>query len=165
MSGFDPTAVLRTLEAHRVDHVLIGGVAAALHGSPLATGDIDICPRRDEDNLIRLAAALEAVGAAIDAGGTDTVPLPPDPALLAQAATWNLVTDHGRVDISFEPSGTTGYHDLRRDAVVFELDDLTVWVASLADIIRSKEAAGRERDRQALPTLRRLLEVIDDSPG
>jgi hypothetical protein len=71
---------------------------------------------------------------------------------------WNLVTDHGRLDITFRPSGTTGFADLARDAVHLTILGVEVDVASLADVIRSKEAAGREKDRLALPVLRRVLE-------
>ena len=58
MPRFDPEAILRTLIEHEVDFVLIGGVAATLHGSNLRTGDVDVCPRRGRDNLVRLASAL-----------------------------------------------------------------------------------------------------------
>jgi hypothetical protein len=70
---------------------------------------------------------------------------------LAGVTVWNLVTDHGRLDIWFQPSATTGYADLARDAVHLTILRVEVDVASLADVIRSKEAAGREKDRLALP--------------
>ena len=57
MPRFQPEAILRVLLRHRVDFVLIGGVAATLHGSNLRTGDLDICPARDPANLERLAGA------------------------------------------------------------------------------------------------------------
>ncbi|MGZ8603039.1 MAG: hypothetical protein ACXWXN_11050, partial [Actinomycetota bacterium] len=76
---------------------------------------------------------------------------------LAAVRVWNLVTDHGRLDITFEPSGTTGYRDIERDAVRLVILGTEVDVASLADVIRSKEAAGREKDRLVLPVLRRIL--------
>jgi hypothetical protein len=79
------------------------------------------------------------------------------PALLA-AEIWNLVTDFGRLDITFVPAGTSGYEDLARDAVHLSILGAEVDVASLADIVRSKEAAGREKDRLVLPVLRRLLD-------
>jgi hypothetical protein len=164
MTRLDPTTILRALADHEVRYVLIGGLAATLHGSPLATGDVDICPEDTPGNLGRLAGALGALDAAIHAGDGEAVPLPPDPDLLAAARLWNLSTPHGRLDVSFEPSGTGGYADLRRDAVTFVIDGVTVPTASLPDVIRSKEAAGRERDRLALPTLRRLLEEIDRRP-
>jgi len=159
--SFDPIAVLGALARNRVEYLVIGGVAATLHGSPLTTGDLDICPADAPANLDRLAKALAEVGARIrTAGEPDGVALPVDGALLGQADTWNLTTRHGPVDLVFSPVGTFGYDDLKRDAVTFRIDDLDVPTASLGDVIRSKEAAGRERDRAALPTLRRLLEGL-----
>ena len=55
---FDPARAITTLVRHEVDFVLIGGLAGALHGSPAATNDADICPARTPENLTRLAAAL-----------------------------------------------------------------------------------------------------------
>ncbi len=68
----------------------------------------------------------------------------------------NLVTTSGAFDVSMEPSGTKGYPDLRRDAVLMSIDGVEFWVASLADVIRSKEAADRNKDRLVLPLLREL---------
>ena len=55
MPRFDPEAILKVLESHGVDYVLIGGLAATLHGSPIRTGDADICPSPETPNLVRLA--------------------------------------------------------------------------------------------------------------
>jgi hypothetical protein len=71
---------------------------------------------------------------------------------------WNLVTDLGNLDITFVPSGTRGYDDLQRDVRTMKVRGVDVPVASLADVVRSKEAADRERDRAILPVLRELLE-------
>lgn len=78
--------------------------------------------------------------------------------MLASDRTWILGTSGGRLDLVFEPSGTGGYADLARGAVEMQIDDVRVRVASLEDVIRSKEAADRPRDREQLPVLRRLLE-------
>ena len=77
---------------------------------------------------------------------------------LAGAAIWNLVTHCGALDLTLVPAGTTGFDDLRRDAVEITIRDTRVVVASLADVIRAKEAADREKDRLTLPTLRRILD-------
>jgi hypothetical protein len=76
---------------------------------------------------------------------------------LSRMLTRNLVTDLGNLDIAFARSGTHGYRDLARDAEVMTVRGVSVPVASLADVIRSKEAAGRARDRAVLPALRELL--------
>jgi len=66
---------------------------------------------------------------------------------------------HGQLDVALEPSGTRGYQDLRRGAKKTDLEGLTILVASLEDVIRSKEAADRPRDHAVLPDLRRTLEL------
>lgn len=165
MAEFDPVALLRVLVRHRVDFVLIGGVAARLRGAPLLTQDVDVTPSKDPDNLARLTAALEDLEARLrTATEPDGVALPSDPALLSAATIWTLATRHGDLDLVMSPAGTKGYPDLVRSAEALTVSlrpRLEVDVASLADVIRSKEAAGREKDRAALPLLRRTL---DESP-
>lgn len=161
MSGvprFRPEAILRTLVEHRVEFVLVGGVAATLHGSNLRTGDVDVCPRRTRANLARLSTVLRELEARVRAeGAPEGVPFAPDAALLERVELLNLTTRYGDFDLTFRPSGTEGYEDLRAGAVTFDLDGLLVPTTALADLIRSKEAAGRAKDREALPTLRTLL--------
>jgi hypothetical protein len=121
--SFQPAEILAALERHSVRYVVIGGLAATLHGSPVVTTDADICPARDRDNLDRLANALNELRAIV-------------------------------------PSGTGGFEDLRRQAVRISLAGHPVAVASLEDVIRSKEAANRPKDQAALPTLRLLLQRL-----
>jgi hypothetical protein len=128
----------------------------------VVTEDLDVTPAGDPENLARLAEALAELEPRIrTASQPEGVPFPVEPELLASAESWNLTTRLGELDLAFTPSGTGGYADLRRSAAAVELaDGLVVQVASLADVIRSKEAAGREKDRAQLPLLRRTLEEI-----
>ena len=64
-----------------------------------------------------------------------------------------MTTPYGEFDISFAPSGTEGYEDLARHALVIESYGQLVPVADLDDVIRSKEAAGRPKDILHLPIL------------
>jgi hypothetical protein len=68
----------------------------------------------------------------------------------------NLRTPFGDVDLTFEPQGTDGYEDLTRHAKEIEVGPVLVRIAALEDIIRSKEAAGRAKDLNALPELHAL---------
>ena len=80
--------------------------------------------------------------------------------LAAQPHMLNLTTDAGDIDLTFTPAGfPAGYEQLRPGAVEVPLVEAgpTV-VASLRDVIASKEAADRGKDRAALPYLRALLE-------
>ena len=154
------------LHRHRVDYVLIGALAATLYGSPVRTNDADICPDRATANLDRLGSALKEMDARVySVTEPEGVAFACDGAALDRAEIWNLITQYGRLDISYEPSGTGGFADLRRDAIEMDVGDGTiVLVASLLDIIRSKEAAGRDKDRAMLPLLRKMLERFGEHP-
>jgi hypothetical protein len=160
---FRPEVLLGVLHRHGVRSILIGGFAAVIHGSPYLTTDVDVVPEATPANLERLSAALEELHAKV---WTDVepagVPFAHDARSIAAAETWNLVTDAGRLDLTFVPSGTSGYADVARDAIHLTILGAEVDVASLADVIRSKEAAGREKDRLVLPVLRRILEETSD---
>ncbi len=155
---FDPTPILEALVARDVRFVVIGGLAARLHGSPLPTEDVDVTPDMSPDNLTRLSSALRDLDARVrhpEAPGG--LPFAHDATSLAGSAFWNLTTTHGDLDLSFTPAGTTGYTSLASDAVRLRVGPIEVAIASLADIVRSKDAAGRDKDRRALPVLRELL--------
>ena len=159
--NFDPVAICRVLNEERVQYVIVGGFAAVIHGSPLPTEDIDVVPDRTSENLERLARGLQRLNARIR---TDREPVPTviDAAFLANMPFMlNLVTDYGIVDLTFEPSGPLrGFEEWNAGAsaeLVWE--GLTIRVASLDDVIASKRAANREKDRRALPYLESLQEA------
>ncbi|MEO8528681.1 MAG: hypothetical protein ABI435_06360 [Pseudolysinimonas sp.] len=150
--------ILAALRKHEVDYVLIGGLAGTHWGSPFITYDIDITPERTRENLNRLSSALTDLGARIrTAAEPEGLPFAHTGASLADAGVWNLRTPYGDLDISFVPNGTTGFDDLTRDATLDRIEGVEVRVASLADIIRSKQAANRPKDQRVLPTLREIL--------
>jgi hypothetical protein len=154
----DLPRILEVLHRNKVAYILIGGLAAVYHGSPFPTEDADITPEMDRRNLDKLATALRELNARVR---TDAVPsgLPfrCDGEALSAAQTWNLRTDAGDLDVTFTPSGTRGYRDLSRDAARVELYGVNVLIASLRDVIRSKQAANRPKDQRMLPTLREIL--------
>jgi hypothetical protein len=166
-SSFQPAEIFAALERHAVRYIIIGGLAATLHGSPLATTDADICPARDRDNLERLARALTELRARIRTpDAPDGLPFGCDATFLSRIeVALNLTTRFGDLDLSIVPSGTGGFEDLRRDAVTISLAGHHVAVASLEDVIRSKEAANRPKDQAALPTLRLLLRRLKEGPS
>ena len=156
---FDPLGILRTLVEHGVRFVLIGGLAGAVRGSPLITGDVDVCYARDRTNLERLAAALRALGARLR-GATEDVPFQLDAATLRAGDHFTFATALGPLDCLGTPAGTAGFRDLDASATTEDLDGLRVRVASLDDLIRMKRAAGRPQDRAALEWLAALRDEI-----
>lgn len=163
---FDPKRVLEVLEKRAVNYVLIGGIGSALYGLPSPTFDIDICPDPAGDNLERLAIALNELGAQEwDPRKEVGVPRDWSAAMLAGDGLWILVTDAGPLDLVFVPEGTSGYGEISLNKVIFDLDGQMIPVASLEDIIRSKEAAKRPKDVAHLPALHRLQELRDRQQG
>jgi hypothetical protein len=159
---FDPVRICQVLDEEGVEFVIVGGFAAVIHGSSLPTRDIDIVPSRSSENLERLARALDRLGAMLRTDA-DPVPTRLDAAFLAEMPSMlNLVTDHGEVDLTFVPAGRAGGFEGWRTGATTERigEGLTVLVGSLDDIIDSKRAADRPKDRSALPYLESLRDEI-----
>ena len=160
---FQPDEVLRLLNRHEVRYVLIGGLAAILHGSPTLTRDIHICHARDNVNLVRLADALREVNARLR-GAPAGLPFRLYAKTLANGDSFTFTTDLGALDILATPAGTTGYDDLMRTADALQAFGEEFHVASLEDLIRMKRAAGRPKDRVELEILGALRDEIDRRP-
>jgi hypothetical protein len=161
-SPLQPQAIFSCLERHSVAYVLIGGLAANLHGSSALTNDADICPDPSMENLERLTLALREIDARIRTDAEpDGLPFAGDAHFLARMKMVNLTTQLGDFDISFEPAASEGYADLVTRAVDIDSDGTTVRIASLADVIRSKEAANRPKDHATLPILYALQDEIE----
>ncbi len=158
---FRPGEIFDVLARHGLDYVLVGGLAGVLHGATIRTGDVDVCPARTADNLARLADALRELGARLRVDREpDGVPFDPAPALLQQMRAVTMSTRFGDFDLTFEPAGTDGYEDLAANAVELDIGGTTVKVASLDDVIHSKETADRDKDRRTLPMLYALRDEI-----
>jgi predicted nucleotidyltransferase len=160
MSEFAPDRILAVLNAHGVRFVLIGGMAAIYYGSRHITTDIDITPEDSLENLELLSSALDELGARVRTqDAPDGLAFAHDGESLRTTEMLNLTTAFGDFDISLVPSGTFGYSDLAREAGDVDVLGVHVRIASLADVIRSKEAAGRAKDLAVLPELREILEA------
>lgn len=158
--AFDPIAGLRALVDHGVRFVLIGGYAAALRGSPMMTGDVDICQARDRRNLDRLAEALQTLHARLR-GAPAGIPFLLDGRTLESGDHFTFATDAGPMDCLATPAGTDGFVDLDASATDEDLDGLVVRVASLDDLIRMKRAADRPQDRIAVEWLSALRDELE----
>ena len=157
VAPLDPERLMKALTRHKVKFVMIGALAARMHGFPRFTADMDITPAEDKENLEHLAAALRELDAKVY---TESVPeglhFDCSASALGRARMWNLVTNAGRIDIAFEPSGTAGYGDLAKHAEKFKAFGVQFLVASLDDIIRSKESTGRAKDEEDVMLLRAM---------
>jgi len=140
--------VFASFQEHEVRYVVIGGIAAVLHGVPRATFDLDILIEADPGNARRLLdSLLEA--------GLGTASLTTVDELLANEIT--IFKDRVRIDVQTSTPGL-GFADAWRNRETMEYDGQTFHVISRADLIASKRAAGRKVDLEDV----RLLELADD---
>jgi hypothetical protein len=155
---------LATLTRLGVRFVLIGGYAAIVRGSPVLTGDIDICYARDDENLGRLASALRELRAT-PRGAPAGLPFQLDEQTLKAGDSFTFSTKLGDLDIIGTPAGTDGYPQLEANAEDVEVDGMTVRVASLDDLMRMKRSAGRPKDLIQLEWLAALRDETEKVDG
>jgi hypothetical protein len=136
-------------------------MAGVVQGSPGLTEDADILPDMAEDNLERLAGCLRYLEARLRVpDDPDGVPFDPHPGLLRQMSSLTTTTKFGDLDLVITPAGLGDYASVMRNAVVIPIEGVDVPTASLDDVIRSKEAAGRPKDGLGLPYLYALRDEI-----
>ena len=149
--------MLQALDRRRVNFVLVGALARVIQGAEELTDGLDITPSMRPENLQRLEQALNDLHATT----ADGKPL----ALTQDTALAELATDRGELKVVPEPTGTSGYDDLRRAATREPLGSgVRPEVASLGDLARMLAASGRADDLARLHSLRRLAE-LDRSHG
>lgn len=155
---FDPEQILNVFYAHGVRYVLVGGLAATLHGSPAVTYDVDVAAEQTPGNLKRLAGALGELGAVryTDREG----PLGEPGASRFTEDVEQFASPVGYIDVLRWIPVAGGYEQLVGRAEPIELGCVRVLVANLADIIASKEAAGRPKDHAQLPSLYALRDEL-----
>jgi hypothetical protein len=144
----------RRLREVKLDAVLIGNAAAALQGAPVTTVDFDFLFRRTPRNLTRLKALARGLRA--------TILRPYYPV----SDLYRIVRDDDGLQLDFMATihGLRSYEGVRDRAAVIEVGGVPVRVASLADIIKSKRAAGRPRDLAVLDVLETALEEAPKPP-
>jgi hypothetical protein len=154
-------ALLDALLAAEVEFVVIGGLAAVLHGAPLVTSDVDIVHRRTPENIARLLGVLLPLNA--HARGDRRV-LPPTESALAGRGHILLDTDWGAVDVLCEIGDGQDYEWLQTCSELIERGGRSVRIVSLPALIELKRAANRPKDRLAIPILLATLEARTRDP-
>ncbi len=161
---FRPGELLQQLVANGVDFVVVGGLAAVMHGSAAITRDLDITYAPDQENLDRLGQALVGLGARLR-GVTDDVPFIPDGRTLNRTRILTLATPDGSIDLLAQPDGAPIYARLRERAWRAKLAGVEVRIASLDDLIAMKKAAGRPKDLVAVEELEAIRRLQRERGG
>jgi hypothetical protein len=161
---FKPRPIIQKLLEHKVDFVLIGGLAGVARGSSYPTYDVDVAYARDEKNLERLAAALRELGASLR-GAPPDVPFLLDARTLKAGAHFTFETPHGSIDILSNPDGAPSYERLKAAAgPPAEVEGEPIFVASLDHLIAMKETSDRTKDK-LMATEYRVLSDQLRAPG
>ncbi|MFN7922959.1 MAG: hypothetical protein U0Q16_22845 [Bryobacteraceae bacterium] len=147
--------LVRTLASGSVDFIIVGGVAAAAHGSARATQDLDVVYRRGIDNLAALAAALAPLDPCLR-GAPPGLPFHLDVATLRAGLNFTLTTNLGWLDLLGEIAGGGGYEDLLPHSIEVEAFGVTCRVLDVDALIRAKRAAGRPKDLEVIAELESL---------
>lgn len=127
---------------YNVEYLFIGKGAAILYGYPGTTQDIDIFPKKSIENCKGLVEALKELGFDVDR----TL----EQAIISGKDFIQIRGGPFPIDIVFAPDGITSFDEAKKYS---KLIDGKFPCASIDDIIKSKKAAKRQRDKEELPRL------------
>jgi len=153
----DFKALLRALSESGVEFVLVGGVAATVHGSTRLTADVDVVYERSRDNLDRLALALAPYHPYLR-GAPPGLPFRWDSQTLERGLNFTLTTDLGALDLLGEITGGGRYSDLLPHSIVIRVFGIECRCLGLDRLIDVKRAAGRPKDLEAIAELEAIRE-------
>ena len=160
----DFQAFIRTFSEAGVEFVIVGGLAATIHGSARLTQDIDFVYSRSDVNIRRLVAAL-VPHAPYLRGAPPGLPFDWSEATVERGLNFTLTTAIGDVDLLGEITGGGDYDALAPHCVDVDLFDYPCRCLDLPGLIRAKRAAGRPKDLEALAELEALLQERDGQPN
>jgi hypothetical protein len=144
--------LLQRLSYQHVDFIVVGGLAAAAHGSPRVTQDIDVVYRRSSENIAKLVAALEPVHPYLR-GAPPGLPFRLDAATVEAGLNFTLITELGWIDLLGEIAGGGRFENLASHCVTVDVFGIHCRVLDLETLIQTKRAAGRPKDFEALAEL------------
>lgn len=153
----DFKALLATLAHAKVEFILVGGVAATVHGGSRLTQDIDVVYRRTDENIVRLVTALSPHAPYLR-GAPAGLPFHLDAATVKRGLNFTLSTSIGDLDLFGELVGGGTYERLLDQAIPIEVFGANCLCLDLAKLIEVKRAAGRPKDLDAIAELEALFE-------
>ena len=145
------------LHSGGVEFIIVGGVAAILHGLGFTTYDLDVVYRRNRENIRKLVKCLEAYKPYLR-GVAPGLPFRLDEPTMRNGLNFTLTTSFGDLGLLGEVTGAGTYDDLlpfSGEVVAFRVPCRR---ANLERLIQMKRAAGRPKDFEILAQLQALLE-------
>jgi hypothetical protein len=158
----DLEALLHSLVTHQVRFIIVGGVAATLHGSARLTQDLDVVYERSPENLERLVAALADQSPYLR-GAPPGLPFQWSTATLRLGLNFTLQTRLGAIDLLGEIAGGGTYEKLSPHTIEAEIFGQPCRYLDLEALIRTKRAAGRPKDLEAIAELEAMRDEQDNT--
>jgi hypothetical protein len=151
--------LLRALKSRNVEFLIVGGVAAAMHGSARTTLDLDILYRRTRENVERLVAALAPLHPYLR-GAPAGLPFRFDAETIWHGCNFTFTTDAGPLDCLGELTMVGRYEDVAPNSISTEADGIECRILNLDDLIAAKRAAGRPKDFETIAELEVIREEL-----
>ena len=149
--------ILPTLVQGGVEFILIGGVAAIIHGSARLTYDVDVVYARASANFKRLSETLKPFAPYLR-GAPPGLPFTFDDRTIRNGLNFTLTTRLGDLDLLGEVTGGGSYQDLLPHSLEVQAFGVRFKCVDLVTLIKLKRAAGRPKDLESLAELQALLE-------
>lgn len=149
--------LLRMLVNGRVEFIIVGGLAAIVHGSARLTEDLDVVYRRDPGNVTRLVDSLAPLSPYLR-GAPPGLPFKWEPETVLRGLNFTLSTPLGPLDVLGEITLGGTYEELLPYSESIELFDVQCLCVGLRRLIDVKRAAGRPKDFESIAELEALLE-------
>lgn len=153
----DFAALLRALAEGQTEFVLVGGLAAAIHGAARATYDVDVVYSRTPDNIARVVSSLAPVRPYLR-GAPPGLPFVWDAATVSRGLNFTLTTTAGDIDLLGEITYGGTYEQLLPYTENVSVFDIQCRCLALERLIAVKRAAGRPKDLEAIAELEVIAE-------
>ena len=157
--------ILDALFEHRVDCIILGGVALILHGSTRVTFDLDILYQRSHENIARLVTALIPFDPKLRLPDGKPLDFPFDEHTIWNGANFTLWTPDFDIDLLASTEDLPSYEAVLPESEVVETNrGRTFRILSLDTLLRIKRRLNRVKDQLALPEIEALIEIRDLKP-
>jgi hypothetical protein len=156
----DFSRLLLALVKGKVEFVIVGGVAATLHGSARLTMDLDVVYGRSKENLRRLVRALEPLSPYLR-GAPPGLPFHFDFETVKAGLNFTLTTSAGPLDLLGDMAGGFTYEVLLKRSKFVMLFGMRCRVIDIDALIEAKLAAGRPKDLEIIAELEVIREERD----
>lgn len=144
-----------------VEFVLVGGLAAAIHGSSLNTRDVDICCRFSEANLLRIQTGLADLHP-VHRMRPD-LPLDLTPKQCKDLKNLYIKTDLGIIDCLGEVLGVGEFDTVLSHSIQIDLPIGPLRILNIDTLIKAKEAMSRPHDLITIQHLEAIKAQVSNS--